>query len=189
MILLDILIWVVLLFFVAKGFSKGLVREACSLLGLVTGGWAAFRYYSSLSLGIRHFINLPPQVAQPLAFLLIFMLLGMLFYFLGHLLTVVLKVMLLGGINRAGGIVFGFLQGGFILCVLLYLATTKPMPEKVKGWIYDSKTAHAFASTGADIAAGWEGAVAKHSKETKGAKEESEAKEVKAPTPQGAHKK
>jgi membrane protein required for colicin V production len=188
MILLDILIWVVLLFFVAKGFSKGLVREACSLLGLVTGGWAAFRYYSSLSLGIRHFINLPPQVAQPLAFLLIFMLLGMLFYFLGHLLTVVLKVMLLGGINRAGGIVFGFLQGGFILCVVLYLATTRPMPEKVKLWIHGSKTAAAFASTGADIAAGWEGAIAQH-RESNGAADPPGKKEVKASTPHGAHKK
>lgn len=115
MILLDIVIWVVLFFFVAKGFSKGLVREACSLLGLVTGGWAAFRYYSFLSQGIRHFINLPPQVAQPLSFLLIFLLLGILFYFLGHLLTVIFKVMLLGGINRIGGIVFGSLQGGFVV--------------------------------------------------------------------------
>jgi len=157
MILLDILIWVVLLFFVAKGFSKGLVREACSLLGLVTGGWAAFRYYSFLSQGIRHFINLPPQVAQPLAFLLIFMLLGILFYFLGHLLTVIFKIMLLGGINRIGGVVFGFLQGGFVLCVLLYLGTTKPMPDKIKGFVTGSKTASAFASTGASIAAGWEG--------------------------------
>ena len=163
MILLDIVIWVVLFFFVAKGFSKGLVREACSLLGLVTGGWAAFRYYSFLSQGIRHFINLPPQVAQPLSFLLIFLLLGILFYFLGHLLTVIFKVMLLGGVNRIGGVVFGFLQGGFVLCVILYLATTKPMPDKVRGIVFGSKTAHAFASTGASIAAGWEGAVRRQS--------------------------
>lgn len=163
MILLDILIWVVLLFFVAKGFSKGLVREACSLLGLVTGGWAAFRYYSFLSQGIRQFINLPPQVAQPLSFLLIFLLLGILFYFLGHLLTVIFKVMLLGGINRIGGILFGFLQGGFVLCIVLYLATTKPMPDKITGWVYGSKTANAFASTGASIAAGWEGVRSRHS--------------------------
>jgi len=157
--ILDILIWAVLIFFVVKGFSKGLVREACSLLGLVTGGWAAFRYYSFLGQGIRSFINLPPHVAQPLAFFLIFMLLGVLFYFLGHLLTVIFKIMLLGGINRIGGIVFGFLEGGFVLCVLLYLGTMKPVPDKVKGLIAGSKTAHSFAVTGGSIAAGWEGAV------------------------------
>ncbi len=158
MILLDILIWVTLIFFVVKGFSKGLVREACSLLGLVTGGWAAFRYYPILSQVLRGFINLPPQVAQPLSFLLIFLLLGILFYFLGHLLTVIFKIMLLGGINRIGGIVFGFLEGGFILCLVLYLGTTKPIPDKMKGLITGSKTAQAFASTGKSIAAGWEAA-------------------------------
>ena len=158
MILLDILIWAILVFFIAKGFSKGLVREACSLLGLVLGGWAAFRYYSFLSQGIRVFINLPPQVAQPLAFLLIFLLLGILFFFLGHLLTVIFKIMLLGGVNRIGGIVFGFLEGGFVLCMVLYLGTTRPVPDKVKHAILGSKTAQSFAATGGSIASGWEGA-------------------------------
>jgi membrane protein required for colicin V production len=161
MILLDILIWSVLIFFVAKGFSKGLIREACSLLGLVIGGWAAFKYYTSLSLVVRHFINLPPPVAQPLSFLLVFLLFGVLFYLLGHLLTVIFKIMLLGGINRIGGILFGFLEGAFVICVVLYFGTTKPVPEKVKGLISHSKTAQAFASTGASIAAGWEGSARK----------------------------
>ncbi|UFS72462.1 CvpA family protein [Geomonas sp. RF6] len=158
MILLDILIWAVLLFFVAKGFSKGLVREACSLLGLVSGGWAAFRYYSHLADTLRVFIRLPQGVAQPLSFLLIFLTLGILFYFLGHLLTVVFKIMLLGGINRIGGIAFGFLEGGFLLCMLLYVGTLGPMPEKVKGALSRSRTAQAFIGTGASIAAGWEAA-------------------------------
>lgn len=155
MILLDILIWAVLLFFVAKGFTKGLVREACSLLGLVSGGWAAFRYYSHLADTLRVFIKLPQGVAQPLSFLLIFLVLGILFYFLGHLLTVVFKIMLLGGINRIGGVAFGFLEGGFLLCMLLYLGTLGPVPDKMKGALSRSKTAQAFISTGASIAAGW----------------------------------
>ena len=163
MILLDVIIWAILFLFVAKGFSKGLVREACSLLGLVTGGWAAFRYYPFLSLVLRGFINLPPQVAQPLSFFLIFMLLGMLFYFLGHLLTVIFKIMLLGGVNRIGGIVFGVLEGGFVLCLVLYLGTTKPVPDKMKGFIAASKTAQAFAATGRSIAVGWDAAARRES--------------------------
>lgn len=159
MIVLDILIWAVLLFFVAKGFSKGLVREACSLLGLVTGGWAAFKYYSQLAHALRFFINLPERVAQPLSFLLIFLLISILFYFLGHLLTVVFKIMLLGGINRIGGVVFGLLEGAFLLCVMLYFGTLAPMPEKVKGALTHSRTAQSFIATGASIAAGWRGRV------------------------------
>jgi len=66
--------------------------------------------------------------------------------------------MLLGGINRIGGIVFGFLEGGFVICMVLYMGTMKPVPDKVKGAIARSKTAQAFASTGSSIAQGWEGA-------------------------------
>jgi membrane protein required for colicin V production len=158
MILLDILIWAFLLGFVVKGFMKGLVREVCSLLGLVAGGWAAFKYYSSLAEVIRSFIHLPHQLALVLSFLLIFLTLGLLFYFFGHLLTVIFKIMLLGGVNRIGGCLFGLLEGAFILCMILYFGTTKPMPEKIKGYLLRSKTAQSFIVSGKEIIAGWDSA-------------------------------
>jgi membrane protein required for colicin V production len=159
MTLVDIFIWVVLLLFVVKGFMKGFVREICSLLGLVTGGWAAFKYYPYVAEAIRAFIHLPQQVMLVLSFILIFLVLGLLFFFFGHLLTVVFKIMLLGGVNRIGGVFVGLLQGAFIVCVVLYLGTTKPVPEKIKGYILRSKTAKPLAMTGKEIVSGWDGAV------------------------------
>ena len=156
--LVDILIWAALLLFVVKGFMKGLVREVCSLLGLVTGGWAAFKYYPYLAEFLRPYIRLPHTVALVLSFILIFLVLGLLFYLFGHLLTVVFKVMLLGGLNRAGGVVFGVLEGALILCIILYLGTTKPVPERVKGYLLRSRTAQSFAGAGRDIIAGWDSA-------------------------------
>lgn len=160
MILLDILIWIFLIGFVVKGFMKGLVGEACSLLGLVIGGWAAFRYYSYIAEAIRPLIHLPQRVALVLSFFLIFLILGLLFYLLGHLLTAILKIMLLGGLNRVGGIIFGFLEGAFILCMVLYFATTKPAPEWIKGHLLRSRTAQPFISSGREIIAGWDSAAA-----------------------------
>ncbi|KAF0220563.1 MAG: membrane protein required for colicin V [Geobacteraceae bacterium] len=157
MSLVDILIWAVLLLFVVKGLMKGLVREVCSLLGLVAGGWAAFKYCHYLAEAVRSFIRLPQHVTLVLSFLLIFFILGLLFYFFGHLLTVVFKIMLMGGVNRVGGGVFGLLEGAFILCMVLYLCTTKPMPEKLKGYLLRSRTAQTFIQSGHEIVAGWEG--------------------------------
>ena len=154
--LVDILIWAVLLIFMVKGFLKGLIREVCSLFGLVAGGWAAFKYYPYLAGALSPFIRLPHHVAQSLSFVVIFLLLGLLFYLLGHLLTVVFKVMLLGGVNRVGGIFFGLLEGAFLLCMLLYFATTKPVPEKVRGYIAHSRTAQPFIATGREIISGWD---------------------------------
>ncbi len=156
MSLVDILIWAVLVIFVVKGFMKGLVKEVCSLLSLVAGGWAAFKYYHYLAAAIRSFIHLPQHVTRVLAFILIFLVLGLLFYLLGHLLTVMFKVMLLGGLNRVGGIVLGLVEGAFILCMALSLGTAKPMPEKLKGYLLRSRTAQPFIASGREIIAGWE---------------------------------
>lgn len=156
MSLVDILVWGVLLIFMAKGFLRGLVREVCSVLGLVAGGWAAFKYATFLAEAARPIINLPSHIATALSFVLIFLLIGMFFYLVGHLLTVVFKIMLLGGVNRVGGVVFGGLEGALILCMVLYLCTTRPVPERFKGYLLRSPTGHAFAMAGREIVAGWE---------------------------------
>ena len=154
---IDVIIWVVLLGFVAKGFMKGLVREVCSLLGLVVGGWGAFKFYPAVATAvITPLIHLPQLVASVVAFLIIFLSLGALFYLLGHLLTVVLKIALLGGVNRVGGMVFGLAQGGLILCLLLYLGTTRPIPDRFKATLNKSRAAQSFAACGREIVAGWE---------------------------------
>lgn len=158
MSLVDILIWAVLLVFVAKGFFRGLVREVCSLLGLVAGGWAAFRYSSHLAEAIRPFIHLPQHIAAALSFVLIFLLTGLFFFLIGHLLTVAFKIMLLGGVNRVGGLIFGLLEGALILCMALYLGTSKPVPDKLKGHLLRSPTARPFITTGHEIIAGWDSA-------------------------------
>jgi len=154
--LVDILIWAILLLFVIKGFLKGFLKEACSLLGLLVGGWAAFRYDDFLAEAIRPFINLPHGIGLVLSFSIIFILLGLLFYLFGYLLTVVCKIMLLGWLNRIGGVFFGLLEGALLLCMVLYFGASKPVPEKVKGWLSRSRSARAFIVTGRELVSGWE---------------------------------
>ncbi|MBI1921234.1 MAG: CvpA family protein [Geobacter sp.] len=156
---IDILTILVLLLFAVKGFLKGLVREVCSLLGLVMGSWAAFKYYPFLGSALRPYIHLPQAVATIVSFVLIFLAVGILFLLLGHLLTAVFKIAMLGGINRIGGVAFGLLQGGLVLCILLYLGTTKPMPEKLKVKLGQSKGAAPLIACGREIVTGWESEV------------------------------
>lgn len=156
MILVDILIWAVLIAFVAKGFMKGLVREACSLVGLLAGGWTAFHYYPHLAEAMRSLIRLPQPLALGLSFLLIFFTFGLLSYLAGHLVTGLLKLMLLGWLNRAGGIVLGALEGGFILSVILYLGSIASLPPGLKNAMVASGSAKPFIATGKEIVAGWD---------------------------------
>ncbi len=155
--LVDILIWLILAGFVYKGFSKGLVRQICSLTGFLLGGWAAIKYHTYLADASRQFIHLPHYLAIILSFLFIFLLTGLLFFLLGHILTVMFKIILLGGLNRIGGVALGFLEGAFIVCMALYLCTSKPAPEKFKSYIHRSRTAAPFLEAGKEIVSGWGG--------------------------------
>ncbi|HET6418789.1 MAG TPA: CvpA family protein [Geobacteraceae bacterium] len=154
--LIDILVWVVLLAFVIKGFMKGLVREVCSLVGLVMGIWAACKYYQSLSEAIRYYIHIPHSITIIFSFILIFLTIGLLFFFLGNLLTAIFKIALLGGVNRLGGAIFGLIQGALVLCLLLYFGTAKPVPAKLKLHLERSGSARPFITCGRDIISGWE---------------------------------
>jgi membrane protein required for colicin V production len=155
--LVDILIWLILAGFVAKGFSKGLVRQICSLAGFLVGGWSAVKYHLYLAEASRTLIQLPHYLATILSFIFIFVIIGLLFFFLGHLLTVMFRIVLLGGVNRVGGVAMGLLEGAFIICIVLYMLTSKPVPEKFKEYVHRSKTAAPFLETGKDIVAGWGG--------------------------------
>lgn len=156
MILVDILVWALLVAFMVKGFLKGLVREVCALLGLLAGGWAAFHYYPWLAEAMKPVIRLPHVLAVAFSFVLIFFAIGILFYLVGYLITSLLKLMLLGWLNRAGGVVFGFLEGGFILAILLYLASISSFLPTLRMAVVNSKSAKPFIITGKEIVTGWD---------------------------------
>jgi membrane protein required for colicin V production len=139
---------------------KGLVREVCSLLGLVLGGWVAFACYHPLAEVLRSPIRLPYSVTSFLSFALIFLASGLLFFFLGHLLTTLFKIILLGGVNRIGGILIGVLQGALVLSLTLSLGTLKPVPGKVKAHIERAATARPFLACGDELLSWWKNGAA-----------------------------
>jgi membrane protein required for colicin V production len=153
--LIEYLIWGILLLFTVKGFLKGLVREVCSLLGLVVGGWAAFRFSPSLAVMMKPLLPLPHGVSTVLAFILILIASGILAWLVGHLLTAVFKLVLLGGINRIGGSALGLLEGALLLCMLLTLGSGPSAPKTLKQKVEASASAHPFVTCGRELLAGW----------------------------------
>src|SRR5512136_2431164 len=153
--LIEYLIWGILLLFTVKGFLKGLVREVCSLLGLVVGGWAAFRFSSSLAVLMKPLLPLPHGVSTALAFMLILIVSGILAWLIGHLLTAVFKLVLLGGVNRFGGTAFGLLEGALLLCMLLALGSGPSAPKTLKQKVEASATARPFVTCGRELMGGW----------------------------------
>jgi membrane protein required for colicin V production len=153
--LLDIIILAVLFFFALKGLMRGLVNEASSLTGLILGGWLAYHYYPSVSVPIRTILHIPGHIASFLAFMLLLILTGVVAHIVGNVITTALKLVLLGSLNRLGGIVIGAAEGALLLCLIFSTATAGFMPEGLKQKVRASESANLFAVTGDRILAIW----------------------------------
>ena len=153
--LIDIIILVILSFFALKGLVRGLVNEAASLAGLVVGGWLAYRYYPSLAVPIKSLLHLPAHLSSFLAFIVILLLTGICAHIIGNIITSALRLVMLGSLNRLGGLLIGTLEGVLLLCMVFSIVTSGFMPEQIRHKIRSSEGANLLAMTGDRFLSEW----------------------------------
>src|SRR5262245_9219960 len=129
--LFDITILAVLIIFALKGLARGLVNETSSLAGLILGGWLAYRYYPVLSVPIRNILHLPAHLSAFLAFMLLLILTGVIAHILGNIITTAVRVVMLGSLNRLGGLLIGAAEGALLLSMLFSIGTASFMPAQL----------------------------------------------------------
>lgn len=155
--LIDIIILVVLCCFAAKGLMRGLVNEASSLAGLLVGGWLAYHYYRVLAGPARTVLHLPEHVASFVSFVLILLLTGICAHIIGNVVTTALRLVMLGSLNRLGGLLLGTAEGALLLCLLFGIAVSAYMPEQLRQRVRASESANLFATTGEHFLKEWRG--------------------------------
>ena len=146
--LFNIIILVVLIIFALKGLTRGFVNEASSLAGLILGGWLAYRYYPALSGPIRNLLHVPAHVSAFLAFMLLLILTGVIAHILGNIITTAVRVVMLGSLNRLGGLLIGATEGALLLSMLFCIATAGFMPAQLKQKVRSTESANMFAQVG-----------------------------------------
>lgn len=151
MVLVDILILALLAIFLLKGLFRGLLREICSLLGLILGGVFAFSFHVPFAQLLQDSVGLPPQVSVWAAFLCIFLVVVIVFGVLGFVLHRFVKMVLLGGVNRLAGAVFGVAQAVVILAMLILAMGSQPAPAMARQMVSSSHLAPPFAVLGEAI--------------------------------------
>ena len=121
--LIDILLAIPLLFFVYKGWKKGLVRELATLLGLLVGIWATVH----LSQEVAEWLHLNSESSVLIAFLITFVAALVLTYLLGSCVEGLLKAVHMSFFNRLAGAVLGAAKA---LCILAILLNTVVMLDR-----------------------------------------------------------
>lgn len=153
--LLDIIVLVVLVFFALKGLTRGLINEVSSLSGLVLGSFFAYKMYPTLAVPLQKVLHIPLYVSMFLAFLLILIAIGVVAHIAGNVITTALKLVMLGSINRLGGIAIGLIEGVLLLSLSFSALTADFMPNEIRNKVQSSESANLFATTGSRILALW----------------------------------
>jgi len=151
---IDIGILSVLGVFLLKGVIRGLLKEVCSLLGLVLGGIFAFTFHLPLAQTLQDSFGLSAQLCIWGSFIAIFLLVVIIFGGLGFVLHRFVRLALLGGFNRLAGSLFGFVQGVVLLSMIVLALNSKVVPKSARSMVSDSQLAPPFEELGRTIFTG-----------------------------------
>jgi membrane protein required for colicin V production len=137
----DFIFIIPLIYALYTGFTKGFVMQIASLAALVLGLIAAFFFSDYLAGVFLAKWGMSYRLTYIMAFSATFILVLAAIYFLGFLLTRVVKAAALGWLNRLAGVCFAVLKITLILSTLLYIV--EPVCEKYKVKTYE-KVQHAY---------------------------------------------
>ncbi len=115
----DLIIIVLLAWSAYKGFSKGLISSAASLIALLLGVWGAIKFSSITAGYLTGVINVDQKVLGIIAFAVTFILIVIAVHFIAKAIEGLAEAVALGIINKVFGAAFGVLKIGFIISVVL----------------------------------------------------------------------
>jgi len=114
----DIVILILVAYGLINGFIKGFIVEVSGIIALGVGITGAFKFSEILGNYLIIYIDWEPKIIQIVSFILLFIGIVYIISLLAKMLTKALKLILLGGINRLLGALFGILKWMLILCAL-----------------------------------------------------------------------
>jgi membrane protein required for colicin V production len=128
MIVFDILILLLLAGFVFYGLFFGLIRTIGSLAGFAIGLFIAIHYYVLVFEWAKNLFFGYPIIGKLIVFFVLFTLVNRLvsfgFAILNRAFDLLSIIPFLKTINRLGGALLGFIEGGLILGIILFTLST-----------------------------------------------------------------
>ena len=139
LIWLDWIILVILVVSAFLGLRKGLVRMAFGVLAMLGASWLSSARLAPVTALLKNFFSMPDIALTVIAFILLWLLAFFSVHLIGKMISKSIRLTPLGLVDRGGGAVFGFLQSGLIMLVVLILLMSVPMVnEKVSPTISGS---------------------------------------------------
>ncbi len=128
---IDIILIIPIIWFIYRGYKKGFIIEIASLVALLLGIYAAIHFSGNVTSFLDSFIDLEKKYLDIISFTLIFIAVIIIVMLIARLLEKIIKVVMLGFLNRIIGAVFGLIKIIVILSFLLLIINVFDDKEKL----------------------------------------------------------
>ena len=134
---IDIIIIIPLLWGLYKGFSKGLIIEAATLIAFGLAVWGGVKFHDFLSVWMHDSLSWTSKYLPIISFAVIFIGVLLVVFGVAKLVQRFVKAVSLGFLNKLAGAIFGMLKFGLILSVLIFVLnaiekTVQVIPAETK---------------------------------------------------------
>src|SRR3990172_2848691 len=134
--LTDLIIVTVALFFAAGGLKRGLFVQIADFIGLFVSLIMALIFYSQLAQLLVKLINIPKILANPIGFLLIWLIFEALFF---KFFSRIISKLATSRINKLLGFIPSTINTLLFMSFVLLLTVSLPIRTDIKKNIFDSK--------------------------------------------------
>ncbi len=118
---LDILLCIPLVWGFYKGFTKGLIIEAASIVAFSLGVWGGIHFSDFVAGKINGWFNWQSSYLPVVSFGVTFLGIIISVFFIAKLIQKMVSGMALGGINKICGAVFGALKFAMVMSVIIFV--------------------------------------------------------------------
>jgi membrane protein required for colicin V production len=117
--ILDAIILIALIPAIIQGLRKGFISQAISIISVIAGIWASARFANMVTAWVSQYITASEQILKIIAFALILVIVFIILGVLGKLLEGVLKLVMLGWVNKLLGVVFSLFKAFLIIGLVI----------------------------------------------------------------------
>ncbi|MEN6618951.1 MAG: CvpA family protein [Rikenellaceae bacterium] len=135
LIVLDLILLALFVPAIIGGITKGFIRQAAGLIALILGIWAGFNFSSLVSEKLRIWLDTTSSLINILSFAIIFIAVLLIVSLIGRLASEVIKLALMGWLDKILGVIFAIIKTAFILSIVIYILNSLDslwnfLPEK-----------------------------------------------------------
>jgi membrane protein required for colicin V production len=118
---IDLLICIPLVWGLYKGFTKGLIVEAATVVAFGLGVWAGIHFSELLAEKLKGWFDWNTPYLPVISFAITFLAVVALIFFIAKMIQKTAEGVALGAFNKIGGAIFGSLKFAMIISVMIFM--------------------------------------------------------------------